>query len=78
MKLNITDIIFFSFCKLNYTLIIIGIVLIWYTFMLGTGRNRQPIENTMNISQYRQQPRPQYIYSQKINLEMSLGNDFPT
>lgn len=46
--------------------------------MLGTGRNRQPIENTINISQYRQQPRPQYIYSQKINLEMSLGNDFPT
>lgn len=69
---------FFSVSAENYTLIIIGIVFIWQTFMLGTGRNRHPIEKTMSMSQYRQQPRPQYIYSQKFNLEMSSGNGFPT
>lgn len=55
INLNIKDIIFFCFCKFNYTLIIIGIVLIWKTFMLGSGRNRQPFENTINMSEYRQQ-----------------------
>lgn len=46
--------------------------------MLGTGRYRHHIEKTMNMSQYRQQPRPQCMYSQKFDLEMSSGTGFPT